>query len=60
MSLLLTCHVDQYCIDVPRRVRTRLRPDGARAARLEPLAQQLTVETIMLDDQDALHRDRLQ
>ena len=55
MSLLLTRHVHQYRIDVPRDFRGALRPHHLGAGRLEPLADQLTVQIIMLDDQHAFH-----
>jgi hypothetical protein len=55
MSLLLTRHVDQYGIDICDRLRRAAGPDRLRAARLQPLPDQLTVQTIMLDDQHALH-----
>jgi len=55
MSLLLTRHVNQYCIHRRRSARRGLRPDGLGAARLEPFADQLTVKTITLDDQHAFH-----
>lgn len=55
MSLLLTRHVHQYRIDVRRYVRRAVRPYGLRPGRFEPLADQLTVQIIMLDDQHALH-----
>ena len=56
MSLLLTRHVDQYRIDVRRQRHVARRPgDGLSAAGLEPLADEVTVKTIMLDHQDALH-----
>jgi hypothetical protein len=55
MSLLLTRHVDQYRIDVRQGVWRRFGPDRLRSGRSQPLADQLTVKTIMLDDQYALH-----
>jgi hypothetical protein len=55
MSLLLTRHIDEYGIDIRRRVCARLRAEGLRAGRLEPLADQLTVKIIMLHYQHALH-----
>ena len=55
MSLLLTRHVHQYRIDVPRDVRGALRPQRLGAGRFEPLADQLTMQIIMLDDQHAFH-----
>ena len=55
MSLLLTRHVDQYRIDVPGGVRGVFRPHGLHASRFQPLTDQLTVQTIMLDHQHALH-----
>jgi len=55
MSLLLTRHVDQYRIDVRHPVPGSLRPDCLGTGRREPLADQLTVKPIMLDDQHALH-----
>jgi len=55
MSLLLTRHVDQNCIDIPALRRGRCGPYNMCAAGLEPLANQLTVETIMFDDQHAFH-----
>jgi hypothetical protein len=55
MSLLLTRHVDQYRIDVLWSLRCAFRPHGLRSRRLEPLADQLAVKIIMLDDQHALH-----
>jgi len=56
MSLLLTRHVDKYRIDVRRERPAGLRPDGLRATRFEPLADQIAVQPITLDDQYALHR----
>ena len=55
MSLLLTRHVDQYGIDVRRRARRTVGVQCLRAAFREPLADQVPVKTITLDDQDALH-----
>ena len=56
MSLLLTRHIDQYRIDVHlRRHIPRGPADGLGAARLEPLTDEVTVKTIMLDHQHALH-----
>jgi hypothetical protein len=55
MSLLLTRHVDQYCIDICRSVRPAPGPDDLRAPRPEPFADQLPVQTITLDDQHAFH-----
>jgi hypothetical protein len=55
MSLLLTRHVDQYRIDVRHPQRARVRPDRLGTRGREPLADQLTVKPIMLDDQYALH-----
>jgi hypothetical protein len=55
MSLLLTRHIDEYCINIRRRVRARLGADSLRPGRLEPLADQLTVKIIMLHHQHALH-----
>jgi hypothetical protein len=54
MSLLLTCYIDQYDIDVPRRLRRGFGPDRLRAARQQPLADQLAMQPVMLDDQYAL------
>jgi len=56
MSLLLTRHVDQYRIDVRREGPAGLWPDGLGATRFEPLADQIAVQPITLDDQYALHR----
>jgi hypothetical protein len=55
MSLLLTRHIDKYRIDLRGRHPGRGRVDGLRPAGLEPLADQIAVETITLDDQYALH-----
>jgi len=55
MSLLLTRHVHQYCVDVRQGFRGGLRPHCLHPAALEPFANQLTVKTIMLDHQHALH-----
>jgi len=35
MSVLLRCHVDEYCIDVCRNGRDAARTDGLHAALLE-------------------------
>ena len=55
MSLLLTRHVHQYRIDVPRDVRRAVRPQRLGASGFEPLADQLTMQIIMLDHQHAFH-----
>jgi hypothetical protein len=55
MSLLLTRHVDQYRIDVRHPLRGCFRPDRFGTGSREPLADQLTVETIMIDHQNPLH-----
>ena len=55
MSLLLTCHIDQYDIDVRRRLRPGFGPDGLRSAREQPFPDQLAMQAVMLDDQHALH-----
>jgi hypothetical protein len=55
MSLLLTRHVDQYRIDVRHPVQRCFGPDRLGTGRGQPLADQLTVKTIMLHDQYALH-----
>ena len=55
MSLLLTGHVNQYRIDVAVGRTAGRRPYSLGAARLEPLADQLAVETIMLSDQNPFH-----
>jgi hypothetical protein len=56
MRLLLTRHIHQYRIDVERLARTPRRPGHRlRAPRFEPLTDELTVKTIMLDDQHPLH-----
>jgi len=54
MSLLLTCHIDQYDIDV-RRLRRGCGPDRLCSARLQPLADQLAMQPVVLDHQYALH-----
>ena len=59
MSLLLTGHVDQYRIDVAIGRTARGRPHYLGAARLEPLADQLAVQIIMLSDQYAFHGARI-
>ena len=56
MSLLLTRHVDKYRIDVRRGGCGGLRPHGLRPTRFEPLADEIAVQPITLDDQYALHR----
>jgi len=55
MGLLLTRHVDQYCIDSGRGLRRALGADRLRATLLEPFADQVAVKTITLDDEYALH-----
>jgi len=55
MSLLLTCHVDQYRIDVDQPFRLCFRPDRLGTGGREPFADQLTVKPIMLHDQYAPH-----
>ena len=55
MSLLLTRHVDQYRINVRRRGDGALRPHRLGPAGLQPLADQLTVQTVRLDHQHPLH-----
>jgi len=55
MSLLLTRHVDQYRIDVCRSDAGGRRPHGLGAPVLQPLADELPVKTITLDDEHALH-----
>ena len=53
--MLLTGHVDQYGIDVRRVLQLGTRPDGLRTAGTQPFADQLAVQTVMLDDQDTFH-----
>lgn len=55
MGLLLTRHVDQYCIDRDCGVRRDLGAEGLRTALLEPFANEVAVQTIMLDDEHVLH-----
>jgi len=55
MSLLLRYHVDEYRIDACRGARQAVRTHALGAALLEPLADQIAVQPIMLDDQYALH-----
>ena len=59
MSLLLTRYVDQYGIDVRGCKRSGVGVQRLRAALLEPLANQILMETITLDDENALHERRL-
>lgn len=54
MSLLLTCYVDQYCIDLCGSLGS-LRRQCRGAAFSEPLADQLPVKPITLDDEHTLH-----
>jgi hypothetical protein len=58
MSLLLTRHVDQYGVDIRKCVRRRVRVERQRPALLEPLANQVPMKTITLDDENALHGRR--
>ena len=55
MSLLLRRHVDEYCIDVCRNGRDAVRTDGLHAALLEPLADEIPVKPITLDDEHTHH-----
>lgn len=55
MSLLLRGHVDQYRIDIPAGLGCGRRPQHLGPPRLEPLADQLAVKTIMFDNQHTLH-----
>jgi hypothetical protein len=55
MSLLLRRHVDQYRIDIAAGLPLGHRPHDLGSSRLEPLADQLAVKTIMFNDQHALH-----
>lgn len=55
MSLLLRCHVDEYRIDACRGGVKAVRAEAVGAALLEPLADQVPVQPIMLDDEHPLH-----
>jgi hypothetical protein len=56
MRLLLTRHVDQYRIDVRREgLIARRAADGLGTDSREPLTDEVTVKTIMLDHQHAPH-----
>lgn len=55
MSLLLTRYIDQNGINLPALRDGRRGPYNLSPAGLEPLANQITMETIMFDDQDAFH-----
>ena len=55
MSLLLTRHVDQYCIDIRRRPGRGIEVDRLCAAFLEPFADKVAVKTITLSHEHALH-----
>ena len=55
MSLLLRCHVDEYRIDACRSAREVVRTDRLHAALLEPLADEIAVKPITLDDEHAHH-----
>jgi len=55
MGLLLTCHIDQYRIDIVERLRRGLGPDRLHAGGGEPFADQLAMQPIMLDDEHTLH-----
>jgi hypothetical protein len=55
MSLLLTRHVHQYCIDISRDLSPGIGAYRLHTALLEPFADEVAVKTIMLDDQHALH-----
>jgi len=55
MSLLLTCHVDHYRIDVVHRLRRGFGPNRLHAGRGEPFTDQLAMQPIMLHDQHTLH-----
>ena len=55
MSLLLTRHVDQYCIDIRHRTGAAFDVDRLRAALLQPFADKVAVKTITLGHKHALH-----
>lgn len=58
MSLLLTRHVDQYGVDIRKRPGRRVGDQRLRPTLFEPLADQVSVKTITLDDENALHGRR--
>ena len=55
MSLLLTRNVDQYCIDIRGSLAGSVGIHRLDAPFLEPFTDEVTVKTITLDDQHALH-----
>jgi hypothetical protein len=55
MSLLLTRHVHQNCINIEAFGRSRSGPHGLRTTGLEPFTNQLSVKTIMFDNEHSLH-----
>lgn len=55
MSLLLTRHVDEYCVNIGHGHDSAIGIHRLRATLLEPLANEVTVKTITLDHEHALH-----
>jgi len=55
MSLLLTRYVDQYRINPAGSGYRSFRPEHLGTSGLQPLADQLAVQTVMLDHQHPLH-----
>lgn len=56
MSLLLTCDIQEYDIDIRGRLRLGSRQDRVSAPGPEPLPDELPMEPVGLDHQHTLHR----
>jgi hypothetical protein len=55
MSLLLTRHVNEYCVNIGHCPRGALGIYRLRAALLQPFADKAAVKTITLDHEHTLH-----
>ena len=55
MSLLLTRHVDQYCVNIGQSPACAVGIYRLRAALLEPFADEVAVQTITLGHEHAFH-----
>jgi hypothetical protein len=55
MSLLLTRHVNEYCVNIGQGPRGTLGVYRLCAALLQPFANEVAVKTITLDHEHALH-----